>query len=631
MAHDLAPGAVYKNHRQLPSVIPTHTLPDIREDSIIIGVCGVPATEDALLREKDGWFMSDFCAFNFLLKGLGSKQTWMTASSEASFLEFISAHPEHEPGLLHGNPYNDRKVVFSESLLEKKELTAFTAHSPSDLVQKFLKELKDATSLAKTSMPPRPIVLLIFGHGTESLGVRVDYSKSFLSDAPNELLMFRDINSAIASDIPTTIITTACYSGGWAIKPDVNMTILTAADACDPDASESSIEPETSKSWNLSKSIGRACGSIFASTIIESLSASTSPLLEAGSHLVEGVSQSLQPQAASSTQTETYNAFCHTILETLKERITRMPEQHVFCFSAQDDEWAQCWMARVGIPLEYFKARWDQLPVYVATMPNNYTNWNPTKIYDPTNSSDPGSELLRGGISTKSMALPLGLRGVGVGRNALDHIRQSMRMVAWKLANSCPGDLQIGPNLRNRGVFLAYAGGENFSPEHEEALLDIIIYRDQVSTYVDYLVRLHGLPKAQGKTTLEWDRDWWGYRGNFRTQRWKDIAQEMHRHGPWWKRKGRAGEGFGRAQHYLMDCIYQSEFSISAARALIQEMAQNFQKSGMEVRKDVLKNRSVRHQAGTWLRTIGKTMRSLSPVKKGPQRASVGGTFNKGN
>lgn len=70
--------------------------------------------------------MSDFCAMNYLLKGIGTKQTWVTASSEASFLHFFDAHPEFQPGFLHGNPYQDRKVVFSKSLIENDELTPFT-------------------------------------------------------------------------------------------------------------------------------------------------------------------------------------------------------------------------------------------------------------------------------------------------------------------------------------------------------------------------------------------------------------------------------------------------------------------------------------------------------------------------
>ena len=124
MAANLVTGGAYKGRKQLPPVIPCRTLPDIGHNAIIIGVCGVPAWD--ITFQEDSWFLSDFCAFNYLLKGLGSRQTWISAVSEDAILEFIKSHPELRPGLLHGNPYNDRKIVFSNELNNKKELTPFT-------------------------------------------------------------------------------------------------------------------------------------------------------------------------------------------------------------------------------------------------------------------------------------------------------------------------------------------------------------------------------------------------------------------------------------------------------------------------------------------------------------------------
>lgn len=124
MASNLAEGAAFKRRRVLPSLIPSHTLPDISNEAIIIGVCGVGAGFSA---KCDGWFLSDYFAFNYLLKGRGHHQTWITASSEADFIAFIEEDPgHHQPGFLHGSPYNDRKIVFNRSLVEKQEFTPFT-------------------------------------------------------------------------------------------------------------------------------------------------------------------------------------------------------------------------------------------------------------------------------------------------------------------------------------------------------------------------------------------------------------------------------------------------------------------------------------------------------------------------
>jgi hypothetical protein len=52
--------------------------PNIENDTIIIGV-GSPNVDKGD-PAYDGWFLSDFYAFNYLLKGLGSKQVWLSAA-----------------------------------------------------------------------------------------------------------------------------------------------------------------------------------------------------------------------------------------------------------------------------------------------------------------------------------------------------------------------------------------------------------------------------------------------------------------------------------------------------------------------------------------------------------------------
>ena len=123
---NLVSGAAYHGRKTLPPLIPSRTIPDIHQDAIILGVCGVQATQQSLEVDGDGWFMSDFFAFNYLLKDQGLQQVWIAADSEHSFLDFFKDHPQHEPGFLHGNPCNERKVVFSKGLVEQGSLTPLT-------------------------------------------------------------------------------------------------------------------------------------------------------------------------------------------------------------------------------------------------------------------------------------------------------------------------------------------------------------------------------------------------------------------------------------------------------------------------------------------------------------------------
>src|SRR4051812_12263252 len=125
-------GAVLKGAQSQSSFI-THTIPDIHEDTIILAVCGVPDLDEA--DPKDGgWFFSDFFAFNYLLKGLGTSQDWMAC-----------VHPQDLVGkygeYLHGNPYSDRKVVLSQDILDKDGLSCVTTIPSSDLLAAFLATL----------------------------------------------------------------------------------------------------------------------------------------------------------------------------------------------------------------------------------------------------------------------------------------------------------------------------------------------------------------------------------------------------------------------------------------------------------------------------------------------------------
>lgn len=94
------------------------------------------------------------------------------------------------------------------------------------------------------------------------------------------------------------------------------------------------------------------------------------------------------------------------ILSTLREMVTRFAEVHEFCFSAQDDGWARCWMARTGILLAFFETRWPQLPVCGSTILNSFTNLDPSNPdgllrnkYMPRNLLGSGSRVLTGGIT----------------------------------------------------------------------------------------------------------------------------------------------------------------------------------------------------------------------------------------
>src|ERR1700761_8896149 len=113
----------WKNDPPIPS-FPIHTVPDIKPESIIVGVCGISDVDDATPK-GDGWFVSDFYAFNYLLKDVG-KQFWVTALNAHEILDRFGSY-------LHGNPFEEHKVVLSKKLIGDGKLTKPITTKPTDL------------------------------------------------------------------------------------------------------------------------------------------------------------------------------------------------------------------------------------------------------------------------------------------------------------------------------------------------------------------------------------------------------------------------------------------------------------------------------------------------------------------
>jgi len=86
-----------------------------RQNTLVLSVCVVDLEHAG--PEQDGWFLSDFYAFNYLLKDLGGCQTWLAGADPRELLEKFGE-------FVHGtSPQQERKVVLSEELLKAGEIT----------------------------------------------------------------------------------------------------------------------------------------------------------------------------------------------------------------------------------------------------------------------------------------------------------------------------------------------------------------------------------------------------------------------------------------------------------------------------------------------------------------------------
>jgi hypothetical protein len=206
-----------------------------------------------------------------------------------------------------------------------------------DLLERFISTLREQAQLAAEA--DEHLLILIFGHGDpKSCGVLVG-GKGSREKAP--ILNVNNVERLLPKNASVTLVMTSCYSGGWLVHPDITnrrgeLVNTTGIAAAGPE--------EESRSWPLSRSIGRACGSIAATAILQSLI----DIEEA------------TPEEEEVQEHPTYIELAYSIFETLK-KLDHFGEDQQIHFASQDDEWEMEYRRRLGLPLASYKDRWESL------------------------------------------------------------------------------------------------------------------------------------------------------------------------------------------------------------------------------------------------------------------------------
>lgn len=215
--------------------------------------------------------------------------------------------------------------------------------APRELRQIFLENLQ--LEADKCRAMGHPLVVLIFAHGYEvNYGVYIgregDQFEPQTPANPN-LVTLQDFSAAIGQNVQVTVVSSACYSGGWTIQPNIlNTTMLAAAGP-----------NEESTAWMDSKSVGRTCGSIFVSSVLRTPEFLANP---------EFVSQMIGDEDPHSGID--YLAFTKSVEHVMTEHFDyKDGKQDNICFSAQDDRWRLDYRARAGLEIQEFQAPYDDL------------------------------------------------------------------------------------------------------------------------------------------------------------------------------------------------------------------------------------------------------------------------------
>lgn len=285
----------------------------------------------------DGWFFSDFFLFHRLFRGMGANQLWLTCENPS---QLVNKYNEYA----HGGP-EDRRVVLEAStipaLQQENNIRVFPR---GDLLQDFLRTFEGECRIAAQNH--QPVLLLVFGHGDEfTHGIAIGGTAD-PQDAPR--LTIAQIQRILRGlDVSVTLLTTACYSGGWVYQPELNISAATA----------SGPRNET-LSWKMSVG-GRFHGSFWATAVTQALIKFEEERL---TQLHPLPTASIDPDVVRTSST--FAKLAEVIYDTLATEVDRSDINHHIRFAAQDDAWESEWRQRSGVPLATFRQRWLSLRPY---------------------------------------------------------------------------------------------------------------------------------------------------------------------------------------------------------------------------------------------------------------------------
>ncbi|KAJ5225942.1 hypothetical protein N7468_007167 [Penicillium chermesinum] len=301
----------------------THSPPDLPPRHRILALLGTTDINDQASPKEDGWFVSDFYLFHYLLAPAfpqlppAPNQIWLTCEDPE---RLVSKYKEY----LHGDSQGDRRAVLDSQRLAGIYQAGNLRVVPRNiLLERYLSTLQE--QVAEASRLQEHLVLFIFGHGTPKYDVEVGGS----------ILRIGDLRRVIRNRPQVTLFTTSCYSGGWLVIPDIRQQQLnvTAIAAAGPRSKSSS--------WPLSGSIGQASGSLAASAILRCLVDAEDDIQERFEH-------------------PTYIQLAKSIYDCVKGMGLLGDRQQIH-FSAENDEWETSYQPRLGLPLMSYNEKWQSL------------------------------------------------------------------------------------------------------------------------------------------------------------------------------------------------------------------------------------------------------------------------------
>ena len=532
--------------------------------------------------KSDGWFLSDFYLFYHLFRGLGVSQRWYTAENPEVLVARYGQYA-------HGEAAIDHRIVLDKNMLaDMKAEGKIHVASPKDLLQEFINYFKAECKIA--SEKEQPILLLIFGHGDpKTYGIAIGGLENPRS-APR--LRFEHLETLMRGfNISLTLLTTACYSGGWLVQPSLDISGLSAANEVTP-----------SYSWKASLGQGYH-GSIWATAVMESLIKMEDPettQFQPGSTSVD--IGRLGPNVKSST----FAKLADVVARTLKTEVDAR-DIHQISFAAQDDAWAKEWRDRSGIPLGRFEAQWDMLP---RKAPQAVMAQRPSRT----------GGIQEGAASSLTAESSSSEDNHGF-RKTLTR-RQGDSILAdlcHQYLNSCPPAPETGDDIlpyRAAEHFLNQSGPFTVSGANVQAMLSYRLDAADLATTFKDLTLTRGQTFSAGQL---FNFEAWINTSAKRSklQAFRGINERLRSADLLDPPTVQQGYPSAKFYHYLAAAYAENDLDRKAVDAAIATMTAYKKAQVRALTERIRHDRTVRNTARAAFSTLGKRLRSPSPRKRG--------------
>ncbi|RSL81348.1 hypothetical protein CEP51_005898 [Fusarium floridanum] len=302
-------------------------------------------------------------------------------------------------------------------------------------------------------------------------------------------------------------------------------------------------EDDISTSWQ-----GHCPGSVFAAAIINTLTSTSSPLLDGETAGTE--EESLQPEEPTSEQEETYDEFCRSILNVCKNGPF---EERAIADTCPSNK------AFIGAP---------QLSGLM-------------KISGGTFFIDE----MTGSICQKRVS-----------------------PMAELSLQTCPGDecSGWGPMVRNT----LRSSTEKTLPQDElEEVAGLISFRWELGLLADYLVEIFGLPQPGGKICVLWNSQPW-YSEAIKYPLHGIIFNRLVRGGFLPTPAVNQGPPFDRFLHYMAAAVALKDLPEPCTNQLVDQLVLFMAEARKFQEQRVVSDQNTLEKAQRWFKAIGRRMKS---------------------